>query len=167
MCYTPSFLAQSPLALHTPLCAKAGACVLSDVACKGFECEGGMVGEQLVLHSQGLAPPPPLPPSRHGPSFPFPFPLFVSPPCWQLDWCCVVGSFCQGRGVHSAHSSCCSVTVRVFGGCSSGCRVFLFVLPGPVAVCSVRQHLTASCGLALLGSPHSVGFSPPLVFFQQ
>ena len=61
--------------LHTPLRAKAGACVLSDVACKGVGCEGGVGAKgQQVMHSQGLAPPP-IPPSLyHGmaPLSPFP-----------------------------------------------------------------------------------------------
>ena len=108
------------------------------------------------MHSQGLAPSPPPspPPSRHGPSLPFPFPLFVSPPCWQLDWCCVVGSFCQGRGVHSAHSSCCSVTVRVFGGCSNGCCVFFACSPVPCCclLCQAAPHRFVCIGSSGLTS---------------
>ncbi len=145
--------------MHTPLCAKAGACVLSDVAFKGVECEGG---EGATSHAFTRACPPP--PSLHHGMVPLsPFPSLSLCPHPVGSWTCVVGRSCQGRGVHSVHSSCCSVTMRVFGGCSNGCCVFLFVLPCPVPVCSVRQHLIASCALVLLGSPHGVGFSPPLV----
>ena len=64
----------------------------------------------------------------------------------------MVGSFCQGRGMHSAHSSCCSVTMRVFGRCSKWCCGFFFVLPCPVPVCSVRQAEATPHRFVCIGS---------------
>ena len=123
-----------------------------------YLCKRGMhVCMYVSLH--GARPPPP-PHSPFFSTFPQPQPVFVSPPCWLLD---LLGR-CQGRVWIPCHlPPFCSMTLCVSGDVPTGAVCCVFVLPGPCC-CLLCQatHLTASCALAPLGSPHGAGFSPAL-----